>query len=472
MRGIDISRHQTLPLNGMIAEAYKVSDFVIVKATQGIKYDYTSYFHNAIKQVLKDGKLAGAYHYASTTDPVAEAAYFASVIKPYIGKIIAAVDWESGSNKAWGDRNYIKKFVTHFKKLTGLTCFLYTGRDGIKQCTNVVDICPLWFARYPKNENSWSVPKWPSTFSVSPWKAYSIWQFTSGNDELDRNTSRMTKAQWLDYCKSTITQAPKQEVGKVVRVGSARIDERGKVSGGKAGDQTGKEVSIQNWYLHKKGWVVIRAKSQTMRTKIAQDMEYACNNSNIGYDQSQNSTLWNIVKPLGFNCSKVRVKCETDCARLVRVCCWYAGSKPTDFYTGSEVSALRATGDFDILTDSKYTTSSDYLMRGDILVTKTKGHTVVVLDNGSKIKTTDTTTSKGNKTTSTFKVEDIKMPTIRRGSEGKAVKIWQVILGNVEVDGSFGPDTEKKTKAFQKAHKLTEDGVVGPKTWEAGLETV
>ena len=33
-----------------------------------------------------------------------------------------------------------------------------------------------------------------------------------------------------------------------VKVGSARIDENGKAHGGKAGDQTGKEVSTQNWY--------------------------------------------------------------------------------------------------------------------------------------------------------------------------------------------------------------------------------
>ena len=38
-----------------------------------------------------------------------------------------------------------------------------------------------------------------------------------------------------------------------VKIGSARIDERGKISGGAAGNQTGKELSTQNWYLHSKG---------------------------------------------------------------------------------------------------------------------------------------------------------------------------------------------------------------------------
>ena len=46
----------------------------------------------------------------------------------------------------------------------------------------------------------------------------------------------------------------------MVRVGSARIDENGKLASGQAGDQTGFEVAIEPWYLHTKGWVVIRAK--------------------------------------------------------------------------------------------------------------------------------------------------------------------------------------------------------------------
>ena len=37
-----------------------------------------------------------------------------------------------------------------------------------------------------------------------------------------------------------------------VKIGSARIDERGKISGGKAGDQTGNEVGTQNF--HKEGF--------------------------------------------------------------------------------------------------------------------------------------------------------------------------------------------------------------------------
>ena len=68
--------------------------------------------------------------------------------------------------------------------------------------------------------------------------------------------------------------------------------------------------------------------------------------------------------------------------------------------------------------------------------------------------------------------EEYDMPQIQRGSKGKAVKILQIILGDLEVDGSFGPATQAATLAFQKKHGLEADGVVGPKTWRALLDTL
>lgn len=167
----------------------------------------------------------------------------------------------------------------------------------------------------------------------------------------------------------------------VVIIGSARIDENGHASGGQAGDQTGKEVSTQNYYLHEKGWVVVRAIEPQIREAIARDMEWACANNNIGYDQNQNKTLYDVAKPVGFNCSLVGKPCETDCGRLVRVCVLYAGVTVRDFYTGDEVQALLDTGAFEVVN----VPMPDGLMRGDILVTKTKGHTAVVLTNGDDI---------------------------------------------------------------------------------------
>lgn len=58
-----------------------------------------------------------------------------------------------------------------------------------------------------------------------------------------------------------------------VKVGSARIDENGKIHGGRAGDQSGKEVSTQSWYKHKKGWRVLRCKNADKAEKIAHAMQ-------------------------------------------------------------------------------------------------------------------------------------------------------------------------------------------------------
>lgn len=96
-----------------------------------------------------------------------------------------------------------------------------------------------------------------------------------------------------------------------------------------------------------------------------------------------------------YNLSKVNVDVEADCSALVRVCCLYAGIQVGDFNTASELETLRKTGQFEILKDDRHCKGSTYLKRGDILVTRTKGHTVVVLDNGSGVTDTKAQTSTG-----------------------------------------------------------------------------
>lgn len=71
----------------------------------------------------------------------------------------------------------------------------------------------------------------------------------------------------------------------------------------------------------------------------------------------------------------------------------------------------------------------------------------------------------------TVTVQTVTLPELREGSTGKAVRIWQIIVGTT-VDGQFGPQTAKKTRTFQKKHKLTQDAVVGTASWGAGLGSV
>lgn len=199
MRGIDISHHNGWPFNSITSKAYADSDFVVIKATQGTSYKYTDYFTKAINKTLNDGKLGGAYHYAGGGDAVKEADYFISIVKPYINKIMLALDWEHNQNTAWNNTEWAKKFVDRVKEKTGVTCFLYANMDGIQKCKNLANQCPLWFAGYPKNDNSWSIPKWPSHYSTKPWTHYDIWQYTSGGETVDRNVSNLTTSDWIKY---------------------------------------------------------------------------------------------------------------------------------------------------------------------------------------------------------------------------------------------------------------------------------
>lgn len=254
-----------------------------------------------------------------------------------------------------------------------------------------------------------------------------------------------------------------------VKIGHASGSEN-KTIKGKAGDQTGKELCTRTWYKHSKGWVTLRCKDPVMRKYIAEAMEKACANPDIGYDQYENQTLWNNVKDKGFDPSKTTKKVETDCARLVRVCCQYACEKVNncktipDFYTASLASTLVKTGLFEKLTDVKYNTSSEYLTRGDIQVTKVKGHTWVILSDGSKVTASTTQTAS--------KVTAFGDRTLKSGMKGEDVKELQKKLNSLnhdcgKVDGDFGKNTEKGVRSFQESNKLEVDGIVGKKTFAA-----
>lgn len=58
------------------------------------------------------------------------------------------------------------------------------------------------------------------------------------------------------------------------------------------------------------------------------------------------------------------------------------------------------------------------------------------------------------------------METIKRGSRGESVKTLQKAL-SLYPDGIFGHVTEQAVIAYQKAHGLIADGIVGAKTWAA-----
>ena len=176
-------------------------------------------------------------------------------------------------------------------------------------------------------------------------------------------------------------------MGKII-IGSARMGENGSVTGGKSGDQKQKtaedysgEVSMQNFYLHKKGWYIMRWKDAVYAEECAKAMHRACNNPNIGYDQSNR----NGILKAG---TRTTTKTECDCSALVRQCIKEAAAvDPGNFTTSTEVTILKATGLFQ--APIKYR-SGTTIYNGDILVTCSKGHTAVVVSAIPRVPTLET----------------------------------------------------------------------------------
>jgi len=247
----------------------------------------------------------------------------------------------------------------------------------------------------------------------------------------------------------------------MVRIGHASIDENGRAKGGAAGDQTGKEVCIRSWYS--KPWdYVLRYSDASIREQMAKACEAGCLNPNIGYDQNQRNTLHTEAKKVGYDLSKVG-KCETDCSAFMTVCAIsagiglleYDGNAPT---TSTMKGRFQSAG-FKVLATTKYTSSDNYLLRGDILV-KAGSHTVMVLDNGARSV-----------------VPELAKPTLKVGSKGEEVKKLQKSLNyfgaSLDVDGDFGKKTKSALMVFQQNYgNLVVDGIYGQKSYAAMADAI
>lgn len=63
------------------------------------------------------------------------------------------------------------------------------------------------------------------------------------------------------------------------------------------------------------------------------------------------------------------------------------------------------------------------------------------------------------------------MPILRKGSRGKAVQIWQIIV-DAQPDGIFGDITQQRTIHFQTVHGIQIDGIVGNESWNTGINSI
>jgi peptidoglycan hydrolase-like protein with peptidoglycan-binding domain len=117
-----------------------------------------------------------------------------------------------------------------------------------------------------------------------------------------------------------------------------------------------------------------------------------------------------------------------------------------NFTTANEAAVLVGTGQFEKFVYTK----GSALYLGDILVTKTKGHTVIVTSGATR------------------NPNSVAVPTVKMGSRGDNARLLQHNLNQcgatLEEDGIFGKLSTAALVRWQYANGLTADGIYGKKS--------
>ncbi len=245
LKGIDISGWQ----KGINVSAVD-ADFVIVKATQGTWF-VSEDFKRQADQVLASGKKLGIYHYAEGTNYKEEADFFIKTIKPYLGKALLALDWESEDNKSFGtqDFSWCQGFLMYVSRITGVNPLLYIQQSIMSKFKNIGNY-GLWIAQYANNL--------PTGYQENPWNedSYScaIRQYSStGNisgysGNLDLNKFYGDKKAWDKYASTTTTPAPSKPTNKPANKPFDLLKEVGNVFSGKYGDGEARRKALGSHY--------------------------------------------------------------------------------------------------------------------------------------------------------------------------------------------------------------------------------
>lgn len=489
MDGCDVASYQ-YDIN---PAAMTTTDFFIVKFTQGDWYT-NPYADQQYSKAKAAGKLLGAYHYGEGGDPVKEARYFCAKVGPRVGECILALDWEGKSNSKFNTSEevaWVLKFAMEVYRLTGVHIFLYMSKSVTRRrnWSEVAKDVRLWCAQYANdNFTNYQANPWTDNNGWGAWTSDTIRQYSSHgrvrgySKNLDINKAYMSQTDWVNAAKGikvtpivSSTPAPKTQwaacvtqTTSPVKISNSGSDENGNYKNGKAGDQNGREWCIRDWY--NRPWnCVLRHPLAEVRACIATLAYKAAQNDNIGYDQNQRDSYGVALAKVGYDPSKITTPVESDCSKGV-----IDNVKATGYILGMpELQRLEATytgnmragfakAGFIVLTESKYLTSGDYLLAGDIVLNDAH-HTATVVTNGVK---------SGNETTT--------MPLVKDGSTGYAVSQLQTMLNKVSyrnqkkltVDGEFGPNTKAQVIFYQMDRGLTPDGEVGPITWGRLYEDV
>ena len=371
------------------------------------------------------------------------------------------VDKGVANDISTAERTRYLKRITDKLVAAGIPCGIYASTSWLNNQINMGQL------QQQVQENTWCA-QYADACTYNG--VYAMWQYSSKarvpgiDDEVDIS---VVKRQFNMSCKKSAAKdnAMTKDNVKIfpvtnpVKISNSGSDENGNYKGGAAGDNTGREWQIRDWY--NRPWnCVLRHPDPEVRACIADLATKAANNNKIGYDQYQRDTYWKELQKAGYDPSKITTACESDCSAGVIANIKAAGyilGKPelqniTCTYTGNMRAGLKAAG-FACLTDSKYLNGSSYLVAGDILLNDAH-HTATAVTNGVN--------ADGSTPAAT-------MPLLKKGSQGEAVKKLQQTLNGkgykLTEDGDFGSKTEAAVKAFQKANGLEVDGEVGPMTW-------
>lgn len=489
MDGCDVASYQ-YDIN---PAAMTTTDFFIVKFTQGDWYT-NPYADQQYAKAKAAGKLLGAYHYGEGGDPVKEARYFCAKVGPRVGECILALDWEGKSNSKFNTSEevaWVLKFAMEVYRLTGVHIFLYMSKSVTRRrnWSEVAKDVRLWCAQYANdNLTNYQANPWTDSNGWGAWTSDTIRQYSSHGrvrgygKNLDINKAYMSLSDWVNAAKGikvtpivSSKPAPKTQwaacvslTTSPVKISNSGSDENGNYKNGKAGDQNGREWYIRDWY--NRPWnCVLRHPLAEVRACIATLAYKAAQNDNIGYDQNQRDSYGVALAKADYDPSKITTPVESDCSKgvidNVKATGYILGMPELQrleaTYTGNMRAGMLKAG-FIVLTESKYLTSGDYLLAGDIVLNDAH-HTATVVTNGTK---------SGNETNS--------MPLVKDGSTGYAVSQLQTMLNKVSyrnqkkltVDGEFGPNTKAQVIFYQMDRGLTPDGEVGPITWGRLYEDV
>ena len=173
-----------------------------------------------------------------------------------------------------------------------------------------------------------------------------------------------------------------------VKIGHAVCDENGGKIGPKPGDQTGREIRIDDWSVSGDGWdYLLVCTDKALAKKAASIMKQICNNRNYGYSQPHRWDGYNSIK----KSSIAEGKGDFDCSSLVISCYIFAGlNMEPEGYTGDLRQRFLATGKFKAYKAARYVSTDAYAEPGAMYLRE--GHHVCMsLDYGNKKSTTTTT---------------------------------------------------------------------------------